>query len=201
MDVVVSPTVPVPLVTGFNLIGLPVRPPAPMTASGVARQVADQGGQVAQVVRWSAGSQSYVLWSAASPQANDFAVQEGEGYFVLAVTPPPSGEWGVRGAPFTQPAPIAFVVGLNLVSFPFSPPATSYDTAGLAQAVQDQGGQLAQVVRWDQGSQRFTLWSAAAPQSNVFSIDEKAGYSFWSHSLRPNRLSWAQAPRRNTIAP
>ena len=176
MDVVVSPTVPVPLVTGFTLIGRPVRPPAPMTASGVAGQVADQGGQVAQVVRWSAGSQSYVLWSAASPEANYFAVQEGEGYFVLAVTPPPSGEWGVRGAPFMQPVALTFVVGLNLVSFPFSLPATSYDTAGLAQAVQDQGGVVAQVIRWEPGSQHFLLWSAASAAANVFPIDERACY-------------------------
>ena len=68
------------------------------------------------------------------------------------------------------------MVGLNLVSFPFSPPASSYYTVSLAQAVQVQGGQVAQVIRWDAGSQNFLLWSAASPAANVFPIDEKAGY-------------------------
>ena len=97
-------------------------------------------------------------------------------HIVAAVSPPSTGEWGVRGGPFTQPGPLTFVVGLNLVRFPFSPSASGYDTVSLAQAVQVQGGQVAQVIRWDAGSQNFLLWSAASPTANVFPIDEKAGY-------------------------
>jgi hypothetical protein len=99
----------------------------------------------------------------------------GEGYFILAVTPPPGGAWGVRGTAVTKAVPIAFVAGLNLVSFPFTGPI-AFDTVSLAESAAAKGGQVAQVIRWEPGAQRFVLWSASSPDANVFPIDERSGY-------------------------
>ncbi len=178
MDLVVREEmiVPVPVLAGLNLVGVPVNLPAPMTAADLAQQFREQGGQAAQVVRWDPDSQGYVLWSASSPEANDFDLREGRGYFVLVVTPPGGQVWTAEGLPFIQSVPIGLVAGLNLVGVPFQTPAQGYDTVTLAQAVQDQGGQVAQIIQWDVGSQRFLLWSAASPEANVFGVDSTSGY-------------------------
>ena len=176
MDVAIPKRAPVPLLTGLNLVGLPLGLTTAFSASDLAAQIGAQGGEVAQVVRWDAASQSYVLWSAASPAANDFLLNEGGGYFVLVVAPPAGGAWTFRGTPFTQRVPTTFVVGLNMVSFPFMSQERSHDAVSLAGALRVQGTQVAQIIRWDPASQRFALWSAAAPAANVFAISETEGY-------------------------
>ena len=170
------PSVGLPLVTGLNLIGPPADLASPVMASDVAEQIGAQGGNVAQVVRWDADSQSYVLWSSASPSANDFELQAGFGYFVLVAAAPVDGTWAFLGSPFTNTVPITSVTGLNLVSFPFMTRVEGYDAGSLAQAFQDQGGQVAQVVRWDSDGQVFGIWSAASPQANAYDVDSTSGY-------------------------
>lgn len=181
----------VSLEAGLNLIGIPVGLATTTTASGLAQEIADQGGEVAQVIRWDEGSQSYVLWSAASPLANDFELEEGRGYFVLVVTPPTTpvtGAWRATGSEFAQGVPITFVVGLNLISTPFQTPVTGYDTVSFAQAVADQGGQVAQIIRWDALSQAFVLWSAASPGANIFAIDGGAQSGYFVLIIVPTTL-------------
>ena len=88
--------VDIPLVAGLNLIGVSTLP-STATAADVAVQITAQGGEAAQVIRWDEGSQSYVLWSAASPAANNFVMRPDRGYFILVVTPPTGGIWRVIG--------------------------------------------------------------------------------------------------------
>ena len=176
LDVVVFTAVPVPLVRGLSLIGLPVDEPSALSASGLALQVSEQGGEVAQVIRWDPGPQSYVVWSAASPEANDFEVRAGQAYFVLAAVPSANGAWSVSAAPFLEPVPLTFVAGLNMVSVPFSATTSGYDAPGLADAVAQQGGEVAQIASWDPDRQGFELWSAASPAANVFTIAAGKGY-------------------------
>ena len=63
-----------------------------------------------------------------------------------------------------------------MVSFPFIAPGQDYDTVSLAAEVEEQGGEVDQITRWDQLSQTFALWSASSPAANPFPIDDRAGY-------------------------
>jgi len=112
--------------------------------------------------------------SASSPEANDFPIEEGSGYFVLAVAPPPTGEWAVSGPQFTQAVALDLVVGLNLISVPLSSVGAT-DAASLAEAIADQGSNAAQVIRWSSASQSFLLWSASSPEANIFGVGSAEG--------------------------
>ena len=175
LDIGVAPAVgeQVALVAGLNLITLPVEPIDTLTVGGLAQQVADQGGEVAQVSRWDEEAQSYNVWR---DGAADFDLRVGEAYFVLVATPPTGGVWSVVGRQLTEPTAIAFVRGLNLVGLPLVAPVGGYDAPGLAQAIGSQGGGVAQIVKWDLATQTFGLWSAESPDANVFAIEGNAGY-------------------------
>ena len=72
-------TVQIPMGVGFNLIGLPVRFPAPLTAREFSDLVDAQGGTVAAILRWDAG---YEAWLKDFPDQKNFVLEEGRGYFV-----------------------------------------------------------------------------------------------------------------------
>ena len=175
MDVEVAPAVEeqVPLATGQNLITLPVAPIGGLTAVGLAQQVGEQGGEVAQVSRWDESRQMYTIWR---PGTADFELEVGAAYFVLVVEPPADGVWRVSGRRIATPAPLQLVVGLNLIGVPVATPAGGYDTASLVQAIGAQGGTAVQIVGWDARTQTFVLWSAASPGANVSPIEDQVGY-------------------------
>ena len=173
---VVPTIVEIPVTTGLNLIGAPIRFLEATRPSDLARQIAERGGELAQVVGWNAGTGVFRLWSASSPGANDFELQEGHGYFILMVSPPATDVWRSGGLPVGASVPLELLPGLNLITAPFLTPPGGYDTVSFAQAIAEQGGQVAQIAGWDAAAQRYSIWSAAAPESNVFGIDPGSGY-------------------------
>ena len=190
MDVIVAPaptevSADVPLVTGFNLIGIPVELTTPTTVRDFAESLLPAGvsigdGPVISVLGWNAGAQAFTPWAAANPDTNVFVLQTGKGYFVRVKQ---DVVWSPAGNPISASVPIDFSVGFNLVSFPFITPAAGYTTRSLAEALLPPGtifvrdGPVATVAWWDAAAQRYGLpWSSSAPSANITSIDPKAGY-------------------------
>ena len=84
-------TVDLSLVTGFNLIGIPVSLPTTTTSRDIAELILGipgasdaqiQAGSVISVLGWNVGSQIYDTWAAAVPSSDIFNLAEGRGYFV-----------------------------------------------------------------------------------------------------------------------
>ena len=172
--VVTAPVVDVPLVSGFNLIGIPVRFAATTTFADLAQQVADQGGQVSSVLAWDEPSQAFVSWVRNEPDMNNLDLEEGRGYFVRVVTPPSGGAWRATGVPITEGVPLGFAPGYNLVSVPFS--AQPYDATSLAQAIRNAGGAASSILKWKARAQTFITWVAVNPKANPLDILPTAGY-------------------------
>ena len=184
-DVAVSTevTMDVPLVAGFNLIGVPVELTAPMTARDLAEALLPAGvvigdGPVISVLGWDAASQSFTPWAAANPDTNDFTLVVGKGYFVRTSQ---SATWSPTGRPIVDSVSLDLTAGFNLVSFPFMTPAGGYTARSLAEALLPAGvgigdGPVISVLGWDGGSQSFSPWAAANPDTNPFAMDPLGGY-------------------------
>jgi hypothetical protein len=172
-------TVVVPLVTGFNLIGVPI---GTTTAKDLAQLIANQGGTVASIQRWGVGgSQTFDGWVSDLPDTNSFEIELGRGYFVKLSKVPTGGKLSLTGTAITQSASLSFVVGFNLVGIPFATPPSGYTAKSLAQAIDPsglaKGGIVASIHRWAVGgSQTFDGWVSDLPDTNSFAIKPEAGY-------------------------
>ena len=71
------------LVTGYNIIGIPVNDTTVTNASTLATKI---GGDCAKIVKWDSATQAYVSYIPGVP-LNDFNTAGGEGYFVNMVNP------------------------------------------------------------------------------------------------------------------
>ena len=166
--------VDVPVVPGFNLLGIPVRLATTTTFKDVAQQMNDQGGQVSSILAWNAAAQTFVSWVGVNPDTNNLEVELGQGYFVRVVAPPSGGAWRATGIPITRSVPLDFALGFNLISVPFA--EQPYDNAGLAQAVADAGGNISSMLAWNAASQTFATWVSVNPGATLFNILPTAGY-------------------------
>ena len=84
----------VALVDGWNLIAVPVRLAAAYTASTMAAEINDQGGNVTQVFWWDAAAGTWDFWLVDLHYGTDFAIELGEGYLLRSATTVP---WTVEG--------------------------------------------------------------------------------------------------------
>ena len=164
----------VPLASGFNLIGVPVRFATTTRFKDLAREIVEQGGQVSSILAWNAQSQTFSSWVGVNPDTNNLGLAEGRGYFVRVVSAPAGGAWRATGASITESVPLDLAVGFNLVSVPFS--SQPYDATSLAQAVNDAGGNVSSMLEWKTASQTFATWVAINPGANPFDILPAAGY-------------------------
>ncbi len=172
-------SVQIPLVSGFNLIALPVGCAVPMNAKQLTDLVSTQGLSnavtVDSVQRWGVGgAQGFDGWLPGSP--NPFLIEPGQGYFVKVSGAPSGFSVSVTGQPCTQSTPLDFLVaGFNLIGVPFSSRAGGHDAKTLSDLIEGAGGVVNSVQRWGVGgSQAFDGWLPEAP--NPFPIDPKAGY-------------------------
>ena len=164
----------IPMGVGFNLIGLPVRFPTPLTAREFSDLVDAQGGTVAAILRWDAG---YEAWLREFPDEKNFVLEEGRGYFVRLSKSPANDQLSVTGVPFTAGVPVDLGVGFNLLSVPFASPAGGYDSRTLVQAIDpnglDLGGVVAAVLSWDAG---YEAYLTDVPDEKIFPIEAFRGY-------------------------
>ena len=166
--------VDVPLLAGFNLIGIPVEPATTFTAKDLAQQVADQGGQVGSILGWLASSQVFDASAAVNPDVNNFELRPGQGYFVRVVAPPTSGSWRAVGLQINTGVQLDFLGGFNLVGIPLMTQA--HTARSLADAIDSASDNPSSVFGWNAGSQVFDVWAAANPDVNPFNVNPKAGY-------------------------
>jgi len=168
-------TAVVELLTGFNLVGLPVDQVITSREIAVAVLPAETAigqGPVISVLGWDAASQSFKAWAAAAPDANIFTVSPGQGIFVRVSQ---NTTLTVVGMPITVPIPLDLLSGFNLVSVP-AVTAGELTSKSIAEALLPQGtaigdGPVISVLGWDAASQSFKAWAAAASEANIFTID------------------------------
>ena len=169
-----GPGADVPLMPGFNLIGIPVQSAGTTTLGEVAQQISSQGGEVSSILAWDEKSQTFKMWMSAATSTNNLVLEEGRGYFVRVARPPAGGAWRAKGPPATSSVPLDFELGYNLVSVPYAD--RPYDAPGLAQGVRASGGDISSVLSWRAAAQTFVAWVAANPRANPFDILPTAGY-------------------------
>ncbi len=84
----------VPLVNGWNLIGLPNQPATSYTASTLAAEINTQGGNVTQILRWNAQAGRWDYYLANIGSGDDFVIELGEGYLLRSTA---ASTWTVPG--------------------------------------------------------------------------------------------------------
>ncbi len=176
LEATAAVTVVIPLVSGFNLVAVPVDCASPISAEQladlIAAQGAAQGVAVNSVQRWGVGgSQGFDGWLPGS--TNPFTIEPGRGYFVKVSGVPSGFSVSITGARCSS-VPLDFLVaGFNLIGVPFAP--QGYDAKDMADLIAAEGGIVNSVQRWGVGgSQGFDGWLPGS--SNPFPIDPRYGY-------------------------
>ena len=156
-------TVATVLVSGFNLIGVPVDTGLTVTPQSIAEDLLPAGtditaGPVQIVLAWNPAFQSFKLWTPFGG-VND-PINLADGFFIRVnqqVT------WTVTGAPIADPINLDLGSGFNLVSFPaisgseITPMAIA---EGLLPAGTDiTAGPVQIVLAWNTAFQSFKLWT------------------------------------------
>ena len=165
-----SGAVDISLVTGFNLIGIPVALATTTTSRDLAELILgipgatdDQikAGFVISVLGWNVGSQVYDSWSASVPSSGIFPLKEGQGYFVRVSQ---AATLTFTGAAIASPIPLDLSTGFNLLSLPVVTPGGGYTSRTLAEAIigipgatddQVKAGSVISVLGWNTGSQVY----------------------------------------------
>ena len=126
---------------GWNSMGPAVGPCG--DAEAVCQAARRSGVLVTEVARWSAGGwQSHIC----GLPFNDFPIVAGVGYFVRAAT---AGTWCPPCPEIPSPVRVPLAVGWNMAS----PPgwANGYTAESACAEISQQGGEVAEIVRWRHG--------------------------------------------------
>ncbi|HEY40239.1 MAG TPA: hypothetical protein G4O18_00065, partial [Dehalococcoidia bacterium] len=83
------------LVDGWNIIGLAVEPSETYTASTMAAEINEQGGNVTQVFYWNAAAGSWDFYLVEIQYGTDFELEVGNGYLLQSTTASTWTYWGV----------------------------------------------------------------------------------------------------------
>jgi hypothetical protein len=73
-----------PLVTGYNMIGIPVNDTSVTNASSLIDKI---GTNCTEVLKWDGATQSWKSYNPSMPPAAAFDIVGGEGYFVVMTSP------------------------------------------------------------------------------------------------------------------
>ena len=90
----VSLTAELELVISWNLIALPIQPAAAFTASTMAEDINNQGGEVTQVFWWNALAGAWDFWLVDLSYGTDFVIELGQGYLLNNSSP---AVWQIQG--------------------------------------------------------------------------------------------------------
>jgi hypothetical protein len=170
-------TFDIALASGYNLVALPLRPEAPLTAEGLAEAVNADDGSCVSVIRYADGAfETHPVGTA----VENFPVTVGAGYFLRCTNP---STWTVEGYPLrADRASMALSTGYNLVGLPLETARYYAETA--SGEINGQGGAATQVIQYDAGA--FVTHPAGTAVDN-FPLGRGRGYfirclapSFWN---------------------
>ena len=135
------------LVSGWNLINLPISPTESYQAQSLLDEINSQGGACSEIDRWDG---SGWVGHIDGLSFNNFDINQGEGYFIKCST---SSDWTVSGYPIESAISLNLISGWNLIGVPY-PSVVPYPQSGyLAQSLLDdinsQSGACSEVDRWD----------------------------------------------------
>ncbi len=132
----------VPLLPGYNLVGIPVTLSEPLLARDLAEallpdSVSIEDGPVTAVLSWTGAG--YLAWLSNNPSANNFELEPGAGYFVRLQTAVPGDELTLVGLPLAVPVTLDLTAGYNLIGVPLATPGT-HNALSFAQAIDQYVG-------------------------------------------------------------
>ncbi len=174
VSIVDEVTIEIPMSVGFNLIGIPVLTDTQLKAADLAGLIQDQAGQVVSIRAFSG---SFISWTPANVDFNNFEINPGDAFFVQLAVIPNGGIFEVTGSPIEAPVVLDLGVGFNLVNFPVTQAATAADMATAVTNAFNPSAQVSDVVvsiRAFSGS--FISWTPANVDFNNFTVDPAAGY-------------------------
>lgn len=154
----------IPLMTGWNLISMPLVTQPAYTAELLCDEINAKGGSVLEIYQWSAGGWDSHLCDL---PFNDFDIELGAGYFVRATS---SSTWTVTGEQLTGQLILALATGWTLISIPSG---VSFLAEELGDAINGQGGTCTEIYRWHTGGWDSHLIDLPF---NDFPIEAGAGY-------------------------
>jgi len=168
------------LVTGYNLISLPVNDPDIVNASTLANKI---GTNCTEVVKWDTALQqlvSYVIWA----PLNNFDLLPGVGYFVNVLAPTTTT---FTGDGWASPFNCSLVVGSNYIGIPVNDTSVT-DAASLAAKI---GGNCTEIVRWDSASQAWVSYIPGVPLNN---FPVRRGEGYLANMNNPATFTFAGVP-------
>ena len=171
------------LVTGYNLISVPVNDPSVTNASSLAAKI---GGNCTEVVKWDSTLQQLVShlvgW-----ELNNFAVVGGEGYYVN-VNNPTSVEFSGDG--WTSPFEMTLAVNFSQIGMPVNDTSVT-NAATLAAKI---GGNCTEIVKWDSATQTYVSYLPGWPTNNFFVV---GGEGYLVNLVNPTDVTFEGAPWEN----
>jgi hypothetical protein len=171
------------LLTGYNLISLPVNDPTITTASTLANKI---GANCTEVVKWDSALQQLVSYVIYAP-LNNFALLPGVGYFVNVLGPTMSA---FTGDGWTSPFNSSLVVGYNFIGIPVNDTSVT-NAASLAAKI---GGSCTELVRWDSASQAYVSYIPGVPLNN---FPVRRGEGYLANMNNSANVTFAGAPWHN----
>jgi hypothetical protein len=153
------------LVTGWNLITLPIEPVTPYKAQSLLDAINTQGGVCSEIYRWVSGGWDIYIGGSGG---NNFDISLGRGYFIRCSG---ASAWNFQGKMLLSGVSINFLSGWNLIGIPYPP--GFYNAQTLLTALNSQGGACTEVYRWQSGGwDLFIGGSGGTP----FAIEPNRGY-------------------------
>ena len=152
------------LVTGLNLISLPINDASVTNAASLAAKL---GSNCTEVVKFNATEQQLQSYVPGVP-LNNFAIVGAEGYFVNLNQPT---SVVLTGTGWPSPFSIELVQGLNLIGMPVNDSAVT-TASTLAAKI---GSNCREVVNWERGTQSYVSYVTGVPL-NDFAIRAGDGY-------------------------
>ena len=173
----ISLTVEMDLVGGWNLIALPIEPRTAFTASTMAADINAQGGNVTQVFWWNAPAGSWDFYLVDIQYGTDFDIGMGEGYLLKNGT---AMTWAIGGPPVEQPTIVSGRVLWN-----------EQPVAGSEVQIKETGSFYSEDV----------LASALTDVEGYFTItDPPAAGGYMIYATAPSEEYWGWLGRPITIA-
>jgi hypothetical protein len=161
------------LISGWNLISLPIAPAANYVAQNLLNDINIQGGTATEADRWKNGSwEGHVN----GYPFNNFSVLTGYGYFVRTNS---ASTFVVHsgGGPLSMVKPasstsITLNVGWNLIALPYDA-ANDYTASSLLQEIKNQGGSPVEIDQWTAGTWQAFIFGYPF---NNFTVVKGLGY-------------------------
>jgi hypothetical protein len=173
---------PVSVVTGWNLIDLPITATSPVSASSVLQSVLQSsGGNLAAIYALHDGawSQPVMLRRGSPPGGTDFTLQPGVGYLLYSDRAGSYLQTGI--VPATQPS-CTLAPGWNLVGTSLGATSPISASTVLAEVLQSSGENLAAIyaLRDNQWSAPLILPGGSPPAGADFALLPGQGYLLYT---------------------